>query len=185
MSHSLRVIAGEFGGRRLSAPRGQTTRPTAARVREALFSILGPQGGARVLDLYAGTGALAIEALSRGAERAVLVEHDRHALAALRDNIAALELTLRTLVVPTRLPRALTSALAAGPFDLVLCDPPWSDLAAACNVLERLTAEGGLAAEARVALEHAERDEPPAIAGLAVADRRAWGDTCVTLFRVG
>jgi 16S rRNA (guanine966-N2)-methyltransferase len=185
VSHSLRVIAGQLGGRRLSAPRGQTTRPTAARVREALFSILGPLDETRVLDLYAGTGALAIEALSRGAERAVLVEHDRHALASLRENIAALDLAARTLVVPTRLPRALTSALAAGPFDLVLCDPPWADLAAACSVLERLATEGGLALEARVALEHAERDEAPAVPGLAVVGRRAWGDTCVTLFRVG
>ena len=185
MSQSLRVIAGQLGGRRLSAPRGQTTRPTSARVREALFSILGPLDGLRVLDLYAGTGALAIEALSRGAERAVLVEHDRHALQALRDNIAALGLDSRAVVVPTRLPRALTSALAGRPFELVFCDPPWADLAGASNVLERLTAAGGLTAEARVALEHAARDEAPAVPGLAAVDRRAWGDTCVTLFRVG
>jgi len=185
VSHSLRVIAGQLGGRRLSAPRGQTTRPTAARVREALFSILGPLDGIRVLDLYAGTGALAIEALSRGAERALLVEHDRHALASLRDNIAALELGERAAVVPQRLPRALTSVLAEGPFELVLCDPPWADLAGAASVLERLAAAGGLTSDARVALEHAARDEPPAVPGLAVTDRRAWGDTCVTLFRGG
>lgn len=185
MSHSLRVIAGQLGGRRLSAPRGQTTRPTAARVREALFSILGPLDGARVLDLYAGTGALAIEALSRGAERAVLVEHDRQALASLRDNIETLELAARTLVVPTRLPRALAAALAAGPFELVLCDPPWADLDAACALLARLPGEGGLTPGARVVLEHADRDDPSAMPGLAVVDRRAWGDSCVTLFRVG
>jgi len=185
VSHSLRVIAGELGGRRLSAPRGQTTRPTAARVREALFSILGPLDGARVLDLYSGTGALAIEALSRGAERAVLVEHDRHALVSLRENVETLGLASRTLVVPLRLPRALANALTAGPFNLVLCDPPWADLDAASKVLARLPAEGALAADARVVLEHANRDETPTVPGLSLVERRAWGDTCVTLFRAG
>ncbi len=185
MSHSLRVIAGELGGRRLSAPRGQTTRPTAARVREALFSILGPLDGARVLDLYAGTGALAIEALSRGAERAVLVEHDRNALVCLRENIESLGLAARTLVVPLRLPRALANALAAGPFELILCDPPWADLDAAAKVLARLPAEGGLTPDTRIVLEHADRDETPAVPGLTLVERRAWGDTCVTLFRAG
>ena len=85
----VRVVAGEFKGRRLHAPRGAGTRPTADRVREALFSILGDVSGARVLDLYAGSGALGIEALSRGAESVVFVERDRGALAALRRNLDA------------------------------------------------------------------------------------------------
>src|ERR1022692_5050286 len=88
----MRVIAGEFGGRRLSAPRGRTTRPTSDRVREAVFSMLGPIDGARVLDLFAGTGALGIEALSRGAARAVFVERDAGALEALRANLVGLGL---------------------------------------------------------------------------------------------
>jgi 16S rRNA (guanine966-N2)-methyltransferase len=183
VSHSLRVIAGRLGGRRLSAPRGQVTRPTGARVREALFSILGPLDGVRVLDLYAGTGALSIEALSRGAERAVLVEHDRNALACLRDNIETLGLATHTVVVPLRLPRALTAALEHGPFGLVLCDPPWADMASASAILARLPREGGLASGARLVLEHAEKDDPPALPGLAVVDRRTWGDTAVTMFR--
>ena len=183
MSQSLRVIAGRLGGRRLSAPRGQATRPTGARVREALFAILGPLDGVRVLELYAGTGALSIEALSRGAERAVLVEHDRNALACLRENLEALSLAPQAVVVPLRLPRALTAALEHGPFELVLCDPPWADLASASDVLARLPQAGGLAAGARLVLEHAERDDPPPLPGLAVIDRRTWGDTAVTMFR--
>jgi 16S rRNA (guanine(966)-N(2))-methyltransferase RsmD len=183
VSHSLRVIAGRLGGRRLSAPRGQVTRPTGARVREALFAILGPLDGVRVLDLYAGTGALSIEALSRGAERAVLVEHDRNALACLRENVETLALAPRAVVVPLRLPRALAAALAHGPFELVLCDPPWADLASASALFSRLPREGGLAPGARLVLEHAEKDDPPALPGLAVVDRRTWGDTAVTMFR--
>ena len=179
----LRVIAGRFGGRRLEAPRGSTTRPTAARVREALFSILTDVAGDSVLDLYAGTGALALEALSRGAARAVLVEHDRAALEALRANVAALDVGAVTHVVPSRLPRALVSVLERGPFELVFCDPPWANREAAGDVLARLAAEGGLAPGARVVLEHAAKDAEPAVLGLDVSDRRAWGDTAVTLFR--
>ena len=85
----MRVVAGEFKGRRLHTPRGSRTRPTADRVREALFSMLGDVSGARVLDLYAGSGALGIEALSRGAKSALFVERDRQALAALRRNLEA------------------------------------------------------------------------------------------------
>ena len=86
----MRVVAGEFGGRRLQAPRGRATRPTADRVREALFSMLGDVGGARVLDLYAGSGALGIEALSRGAASAVFVDSEARAAEAIRRNLDTL-----------------------------------------------------------------------------------------------
>src|ERR1700693_2200498 len=88
----MRVIAGRLGGRRLSAPSGRRTRPTSDRVRESLFAMLGELDGASVLDLFAGSGALGIEALSRGAQSAVFVERDASAARALRDNLAALEL---------------------------------------------------------------------------------------------
>jgi 16S rRNA (guanine966-N2)-methyltransferase len=179
---SSRVIAGELGGRVLKVPRGLGTRPTGAKVREALFNVLAGVSGAKVLDLYAGSGALALEALSRGAERAVLVEHERAALACIRDNVAALGLGARVEVVPLRLPRALTRALVHGPFDLVLCDPPWADLSGACATLAELSRLGGLAAGARVALEHSAKDSPPEISGLPLVDRRTWGDTAVSLF---
>ena len=93
----MRVVAGEFGGRRLAAPRGARTRPTADRVREALFSMLGDLSGLRVLDLYAGSGALGIEALSRGAGSAVFVESDARAAAVLERNLASLGLEQRVL----------------------------------------------------------------------------------------
>ena len=117
----MRVVAGEFKGRRLQAPRGRRTRPTADRVREALFSMLGDVSGARVLDLYAGSGALGIEALSRGAESAVFVERDQQALAAMRRNLEAVgaEADVRRQDVSRFLART------EGTFDLVFCDPPY------------------------------------------------------------
>jgi 16S rRNA (guanine966-N2)-methyltransferase len=178
-----RVIAGRYGGRVLKTPRGAVTRPTGARVRGALFNILGDLTDARVLDLYAGSGALALEALSRGAQRAVLVEHDRAALDSIRDNVEALGVGSRALVVAGTLPRALANATSAGPFDLVLCDPPWADLGVACNVLKRMVSAGCLAEGARVVLEHSVKDESPEVSGLVARDRRAWGDTAISLFQ--
>ena len=120
----MRVVAGEFKGRRLRAPRGLRTRPTADRVREALFSILGDVSGARVLDLYAGSGALGIEALSRGAASAVFVERDARAASAIRDNLRALELDQAV-----RRQDALRFLAAnEGTFDLVFCDPPYDSV---------------------------------------------------------
>jgi 16S rRNA (guanine966-N2)-methyltransferase len=178
-----RVIAGRFGGRVLKTPRGAVTRPTGARVRGALFNILGDLTGARVLDLYAGSGALALEAISRGAARAVLVEHDRAALECIRENVEALGVGSRALLVAGTLPRALSNATSAGPFELVLCDPPWADLGVACNVLKRAVSAGCLAEHARVVLEHSARDENPEVPGLLATDRRAWGDTAISLFQ--
>ena len=112
----MRVIAGELGGRRLHAPHGDRTRPTSDRVREALFMALGPLEGARVADLFAGSGALAIEALSRGASRADLVESDRNARAAIARNVAELGLAERVRVWPYRLPGALVHSGVIGRF---------------------------------------------------------------------
>src|SRR5580692_6775643 len=139
----MRVIAGRLGGRRLTAPRGMATRPTSDRVREALFSALGPLGGAAVLDLYAGTGALGIEALSRGAARATFVESARPALAALRDNLAALGLEGAARVLAMPVERAVTRL--GGAFDLVLADPPYAETAHVPRVIEALAKAGALA----------------------------------------
>ncbi len=131
----MRVISGEFGGRKLIAPDGLSTRPTTDKVRQAVFNSLGSMGvleGATVVDLYAGSGALGIEALSRGAESCVFVERDRSALLALRENLAALGLDSRARV-------AATDVLAYAPgisgVDIALVDPPysfanWADLLA-------------------------------------------------------
>jgi 16S rRNA (guanine966-N2)-methyltransferase len=174
-----RVIAGAYGGRTLKVPRGSVTRPTSARVREALFNVLADVSGAQVLDLYAGSGALAFEALSRGAARAVLVERDRAALACIRENAEALAASERLSVVPLALPRALGPVLERGPFDLVLCDPPWADLDAACVTLGDLVRKSGLTPDARVVLEHSVKDPDPTVSGLVTVDRRTWGDTAV------
>jgi 16S rRNA (guanine966-N2)-methyltransferase len=116
----VRVVAGELKGRRLAAPGGHDVRPTSDRAREALFSMLGDVGGLDVLDLYAGTGALAIEALSRGAATATLVDVDPEAA---RANLATLELEERARVVATD---AVEFLRAPGPqFDVILCDPPY------------------------------------------------------------
>ena len=122
----MRVIAGEFGGRKLIAPEGLSTRPTTDKVRQAVFNSLNSMGvveGATVIDLFAGSGALGIEALSRGAEFCTFVERDRNALRALRENIAALGIEDRTRI-------ASTDVLAYVPgitgVDLALIDPPYT-----------------------------------------------------------
>lgn len=180
----MRVVAGRFGGRPLQAPPGRTTRPTSDKVREALFSMLGPLDGARVLDLYAGSGALGIEALSRGAAHAVLVERDARAAATIRANLATLQIAEdeTTLVVaPARV--ALRDAFARGDtYDLVLLDPPYRiapglgrELAEA---LEPLLSEG-----ARVVTESDRRT--PLELELPVTHERRYSDTLIRIHAHG
>lgn len=175
-------MAGILGGRRLTAPRDAATRPTSEKVREALFSILGPVDGV-VLDLYAGSGALGLEALSRGAERAVFVESRRAALASLRENIEALGQSASATVLSCPVERAGGALAALGPFSLVLADPPYAlvDGEQAPRALASLCA-GRLAAGARVVLEHASRTEAPALAGLTLAQSRRYGDTALSFY---
>lgn len=123
----MRVISGTARGRRLIAPAGSTTRPTPDRVREATFNALGSLGavvGATVLDLFAGSGAMGIEALSRGAARTTFVDHDRDALVALRTNLATCDLVEQADVVPMTVERFL-AGLGAQRWDLALLDPPY------------------------------------------------------------
>jgi 16S rRNA (guanine966-N2)-methyltransferase len=182
----MRVIGGQERGRRLRAPRGLRTRPTADRVRVALFDILGPAvRGMRVLDLFAGTGAVGIEALSRGAARAVFVERDRDALRALRGNLAALRLGRDAARVVAGEALALLPALATseGAFDLVFLDPPYAgDLAA--RVLTRLAPSPLLTVGTEVVVQHFAKTPLPCPTGLAPSrDRRRFGDTALTFFR--
>jgi len=177
----VRVIAGRLGGLRLVAPRGLATRPTSDRVREALFSALGDVSGAAALDLFAGTGALGIEALSRGAERAVFVERAGPALAALRANIDALGLHDRAKIIAQPVARAVPSILREGPFDLIFIDPPYAALAEVSGLVAALG--GALAEGARVVVEHATRDPAPRLEGLSREQSRAYGDTSLTLYR--
>ena len=174
-----RIIAGVARGRRLAAPRGLGTRPTSEKVRGAVFNLLGQffEGGA-VLDLYAGTGALALEALSRGCERAVCVEADRAAAEIVRKNAESCGFGERVEVVRGRVEQA-ASRLPAGTFDLVFIDPPYSSgPEAALPAAERLAKIGG-----RVVAEH-DASRPPADAygALRLADRREYGDTGVSIY---
>jgi 16S rRNA (guanine966-N2)-methyltransferase len=180
----MRVIAGSLGGRRLVAPRGRDTRPTPDRVREAIFSSLGSVTGARVLDLYAGSGALGIEALSRGAEHVVFVEKGRGALAALGRNLTSLELTEHAEVLPVTVGRAV-HAMEGRRFDLVLADPPYARSSAAAAVIGELVGMvEGLAPGARIVLEHASRDTAPEVLGAALDRTRKYGGTAVSFYEV-
>ena len=176
----MRVVAGRLGGRQLRAPRGRETRPTSDRVREALFAMLGPVDDLRVLDLFAGSGALAIEALSRGAATATLVERDPRAVAVIRGNLAALDLgpeRARVVHAPARV--ALRDASAAGEaYDLVLLDPPYRDAA----VLGRELSRGLLAVLAPDARVVAESDRrAPLELGLPLVRERRYGDTLIRI----
>ena len=170
----MRVVAGEFKGRRLVAPRGSRTRPTADRVREALFSMLGDVAGARVLDLYAGSGALGIEALSRGAESAVFVERDRAALSALERNLEATG-------APGEVRRQDVARFLARPegtFDLVFCDPPYDVAPALSGTLaEALPAITGQ--DARIVTESDKRN--PLLLPLPLVVERTYGDTRIAI----
>jgi 16S rRNA (guanine966-N2)-methyltransferase len=179
----VRVIAGTLRGRALKAPAGDATRPTGARVREALFSILGDVAHLKVLDLYAGSGALGIEALSRGASSAVFVESARPALLCLRENLTKLGLTNVSTALGRRVEDVASELAKRGPFELVLCDPPWRDVEAAASALEALARAGSFAVGARIALEHSAKQPAPMAnpSRLRVFDERRWGDTGVTL----
>jgi 16S rRNA (guanine966-N2)-methyltransferase len=180
----VRVVAGRFGGRRLTAPAGRDTRPTSDRVREALFSILGPLDGVRVLDLFAGSGALAIEALSRGAQSAVMVERDRRAVAAIRANLEALGVAEpEARVVAGAARAALKNASARGDtYDLVLLDPPYRR---APELGRELSEALGplLAAGGRVVTESDRR--APLELSLPLALERRYGDTLIRIHTHG
>jgi 16S rRNA (guanine966-N2)-methyltransferase len=179
----LRVVAGTFKGRRLAAPRGTRTRPTADRVREALFSMLGDVSDARVLDLFAGSGALGIEALSRGAASATFVEHDAGAATVIRSNLVRARLDgPAATVVRDDAPRWLRRVPPPdGPFDLVVIDPPYDRPELLLSVLDALGPV--LAPGARVVAKHFWRDAPPARVGLLASDReRRFGETALTFY---
>jgi 16S rRNA (guanine966-N2)-methyltransferase len=170
----LRVVAGSFKGRRLVAPRGARTRPTADRVREALFSMLGEVGGARVLDLYAGSGALGIEALSRGAKSATFVDRDPRAIAAIERNLASLG--LEAPVARQDVLRFL--ARTDGAFDLVFCDPPYDSATRLAGPLaERLPAL--IAEDARIVTESDKRN--PLVLPFPLLVERTYGDTRIAI----
>jgi 16S rRNA (guanine966-N2)-methyltransferase len=182
----MRIIAGEFKGRRLAAVKGRI-RPTSDKVREAIFSILGPAVvEARVLDLFAGTGALSLEALSRGAKDAVMVEEDGAALSVLRQNLEALGFQERVQVMAVPVSAALRKLAARETqFSLIFLDPPYRR-GLALNTLDTLQDTGLLQPEARIVAEHSHREILPEQVGrLVLKQCRRYGDTQVAFYRVG
>jgi 16S rRNA (guanine966-N2)-methyltransferase len=176
----VRVVAGLYRGRRLQAPAGRSTRPTSDRVREALFSILGPSvEGARVLDIFAGSGALGIEALSRGAAEAVFVDSDARAVAAVRANLEAVGAEARVhrrdafgwLASP---------ASGGGTFDLVFADPPYSSASRTAGRLSDLLP--ALLTDSSITVTESDKRDP-LLLDLPQVDERLYGDTRIAIHR--
>ena len=181
----MRVIAGTLKGRRLKAPTWDGLRPTSDKLRETLFNILAPRVvGAQVLDVYAGTGALGIEALSRGAAAAVFVEEDRRAQALIAENLAHCGVQTGYTVVRTSAPRGFDALRAGGqpPFDIVLLDPPYDEqpeaIVAVLGSVAKLLAPAGV-----LVLEHPRRRAAPEMAGVLVRSREVTsGDSALTFY---
>lgn len=187
----MRIVAGSLRGRRLTAPEGLDVRPTNARAREAVFNILehgrfgrdgaSPLRGAQVLDGFAGTGAMGLEALSRGAAAAMFLESDRRALAAIRANVAACGVGAQATVMPADLrvpPRASAAC------DLVFLDPPYGE-GLAGPALAALAAAGWFAPGATICLELGPEDARPEAAGFTLLDERRYGKARVAFLRYG
>lgn len=173
----LRIVAGELGGRRLRAPAGMGTRPTSEKVREALFAILGGWlVDKRAADFFAGSGALGLEALSRGAAWCLFVEHSHKVGRVLRSNLDHLEVQERSQLEVTDALRPDRRVLELAPFDLVLADPPYerglvSRFMRTCRD-EELVAPGG-----KLVIEHSPAERPPESSRLKLTDQRRYGQT--------
>jgi 16S rRNA (guanine966-N2)-methyltransferase len=178
----MRVISGRLGGRRLKAPAGRVTRPTSDRVREALFSMLGDVGSAAVLDLFAGSGALGIEALSRGASSAVFVERDAAAVSVLSENLRTLG--IEPLQTDVRRRDALVALRSARrdeeTYDLVFIDPPYRQARGLGPELSKIL-PSLLRSAARVVVESDRR--APLELSLEIEQERRYGDTSIRIHR--
>jgi 16S rRNA (guanine966-N2)-methyltransferase len=182
----MRIIAGVFKGRRLVTPRGATTRPTADQVRIALMDTLGPRlPDAHVLDLFAGSGSVGLEALSRGAAHATFVERDPRAVEALDENIRTLGVVSRAIVARGDVARQLGRLATGGRFEIVFLDPPYAlDLGE--QALAALGAGGLVAPDGVVVAQHFTKRPPAAEYGALRAFRtRRFGETTLTFFRAG
>jgi len=177
----VRIVAGSHGGRVLRAPAGAKTRPTSEKVRQALFNILGSVDGAHVLDVFAGSGAMGIEALSRGAASATFIDAAKPALVAIRGNLADLGLTARATVLAGDAVK-LVALPPAVPYSLVFVDPPYRTDLATRAVLALPAAH--LAEGATIVIEHDRRNAPPERLGsLLRTDERRYGDTVVSFYQ--
>ena len=176
----MRIIAGASKGRTLKAPKWDGLRPTSDKLRGTLFNILQMRvAGSRFLDVFSGTGAIALEALSRGAAGATCVESDRRAAALIAENAALCGEVERCVIIRDVVERALLKPLPGGPFDIVLLDPPYDYAHLDAAVVNAATqrAEGGI-----VILEHASRVIPPQPDGLALTRTVTSGDSALTFY---
>jgi 16S rRNA (guanine(966)-N(2))-methyltransferase RsmD len=176
----MRIIAGAHKGRTLKAPTWEGLRPTSDRVRETLFNVLAPRiSGARVLDVFAGTGAVALESLSRGARAAVCVESNRRAVRLIVENRARVAEQSRCHVISVPAERALVEPIEGGPFEIVFLDPPYDydNLAAVLPAALTQRASGGV-----MIVEHASRRSLPLPSGVEVSRTLRSGDTTLSFF---
>jgi 16S rRNA (guanine(966)-N(2))-methyltransferase RsmD len=185
----MRVIAGRLKGRRLKTPTWAGLRPTSDKLRETLFNILAPRmAGARVLDGYAGTGAIGIEAVSRGARSVTLVDRDRRAQALIAENLAACGVENLCAIIPAEVAEALDTLQAQPafePFDIVVLDPPYAPERR--GTLEAILRSAGelLARNGVIVLEHARRDAAPETAGQLVRTRTVdSGDSALSFYEL-
>lgn len=186
MGDAMRIIAGEARGRTLFAPPGDHTRPTSDKIRGSLFNILnGYVSDSRVLDLFGGTGALALEALSRGAAHAVIVDSSRQAIEAIRRNAQSVlkeELSERALILKADY-RSGIASVAGRQFDLVFLDPPYRLLSAYADAVARLDQAGALSPEAIIVCEHRRGDALNMPEGFEIYDARNYGETAIDFVR--
>lgn len=179
----MRIIAGTARGRAIQGPKGPDIRPTSDRVRETIFNVLGQWVEGRVLDLYAGTGALALEALSRGASKAVLVDSGREAQQLIPKNLEHLGFTAQAELLRLPADRALDQLEKRGEaFDLIFADPPYA-AEAAVWLVDRLAQSPLLAPGGTLVLETDKREAAPANPALPEVDERQFGDTRVRMYR--
>jgi 16S rRNA (guanine966-N2)-methyltransferase len=176
----MRIIAGEHRGARIFAPPGQDTRPTSDRAREAAYNLIGPVDGAEVLDLFAGSGAMGLEALSRGAARAVFVETDREAARAIDRNLEKLRLTGAIVLQRDALQVLAEEAAGGRRYDLVLVDPPYEMFISLQSGLSRHL-PAVLAPDGIVVVETSAREEPE-LAPLSLRTSRRYGAARITIF---
>jgi 16S rRNA (guanine(966)-N(2))-methyltransferase RsmD len=179
----MRIIAGKYGGRVFQAPKGLETRPTASRAREALFSILGDLEGKVVVDCYAGSGALGLEALSRGAKLVVFIEHSPPALKAIAANLTTLGANDATRLLGCSVLQAGSTLKTLAPLDWVLADPPWAIAQRALHEVAEVTRDL-LAPGAGLVVGHRAKHPIELEPGspLRLLQRRRWGDSGLSFF---
>ena len=176
----MRIITGQWKGRRLQAPAGQATRPTSDRLRETLFNVLADVEGARVLDGFAGTGAIGLEALSRGAAQATFIERDPRVITVLNRNISACDAANACVIIRDDFVRAARRADFHAAFDLVVVDPPY-DVADVATIAD--AAAGALAPGGQLVFEHSRRRDSPAAAENAARTRvLVAGDSALSFY---